>query len=77
VARLGVHIKHGGMSFPAPTTKVGCSLANRYNFGCVTASDSMFDSGGGFSGSAYLTKTLPRSELLHASDCQVGLRPTF
>jgi len=38
----------------------------------MTASDSVFDSMDGFSGSTYPTKTLPWSELLHAGDCQVG-----
>ena len=28
-----------------------------YNFGCVIASDMLFDSRGGFSGSSYPTKT--------------------
>ena len=30
---------------------------NRYNFGCVAASDSLFDSRGRFSGSSYPIKT--------------------
>jgi len=33
----------------------------------AAASDSLFDSMGGFSGSSYLMKTSPRSEMLHAS----------
>jgi len=46
--------------------------------GCMTASDSMFDSiWGGFSGSSCLMKTQPRSELLIADDCQVGHTTTF
>jgi len=28
-----------------------------YNFGCMIASDTLFDSGGGFSGSSYPMKT--------------------
>jgi len=28
-----------------------------YNFGCMIASDTLFDSRGGFSGSSYLMKT--------------------
>jgi len=28
-----------------------------HNFGCMIASDTQFDSRGGFSGSSYLTKT--------------------
>ena len=36
------------------------------------ASDTLFDSRVGFSGSTYLSKTLPQSELLHAGDCQVA-----
>jgi len=28
-----------------------------YNFGCMTASDTLFDSRGGFSGASYPTKT--------------------
>jgi len=32
-----------------------------YNFGCMIASDMLFDSRGGFSGSSYLMKTQPRS----------------
>ena len=38
----------------------------------MTFSDSVLDSIGGFSESTYPTKTLPRSELRHAGDCQVG-----
>jgi len=30
-----------------------------YNFGCMIASDTLFDSRGGFSGSSYLKKTQP------------------
>jgi len=37
----------------------------------------MFDSRGEFSRSTYPKKTLLRSELLHAGDCQIGHRPTF
>ena len=33
------------------------SLSIRYNFGCMIASDTVFDSSGGFSGSSYLMKT--------------------
>ena len=32
-----------------------------YNFGCMIASDMLFDSRGGFSGSMYPMKTLPIS----------------
>ena len=32
-----------------------------YNFGCMIASDMLFDSRGGFSGSSYPMKTLRRS----------------
>jgi len=53
--------------------------SNRHDFSYMTASHSVFDSiyTGGFSGLSYPTKTLPRSELLHAGDCQVGHRLTF
>jgi len=34
----------------------GRSTSNRYNFGCMTASDSLFDSMGRFSGSSYRMK---------------------
>jgi len=34
-----------------------------YNFGCMTASDTLFDSRGGFSGSSYQMKTYPRSSV--------------
>jgi len=30
-------------------------LSTYYNFGCMIASDTLFDSRGGFSGSSYLT----------------------
>jgi len=59
-----------------PTADIRCSTearggagksSNRYNFGCMTAGDSVFDSVGGFSESSYPTKTLPRSKLLHAA----------
>jgi len=40
-----------------PTSEIGHALwwkvLNRYNFGCVTAGDSLFDSRGGFLGSYY------------------------
>ena len=36
---------------------------DEYNFGCVIASDRLFDSRGGFSGSSYLVKTWPRSSV--------------
>jgi len=74
------------MAVPPSTTEIGCSLgtwsgagkcSNRYNFGCVTASDSLFDSTGGFSVSTYPVKKMPRLELLQADDCQVGHWPTF
>ena len=47
----------GMQIFPIPATKGGCHgkhfLASiGYNFGCVVASDMLFDSGGGFSGSS-------------------------
>ena len=32
-------------------------LSMGYNFSCVTASDTLFDSMGGFSGTSYLMKT--------------------
>ena len=32
-------------------------LSMSYNFGCMIASDTLFDSRGGFSGSSYPTKT--------------------
>ena len=32
-------------------------LSMGYNFGCMIASDTLFDSRGGFSGSSYPTKT--------------------
>jgi len=32
-------------------------LSMGYNFGCMIASDTLFDSRGGFSGSSYLMKT--------------------
>jgi len=32
-------------------------LSTGYNFGCMIASDTLFDSRGGFSGSSYLMKT--------------------
>jgi len=32
-------------------------LSMSYNFGCMVASDTLFDSRGGFSGSSYLMKT--------------------
>jgi len=48
-----------------------------YNFGCMIASDTLFDSRSWFSGPGYPMKTLPRSELLHVGDCQVGHCPTF
>jgi len=34
-----------------------------YNFRCMIASDTLFDSRGGFSGSGYLMKTYPRSSV--------------
>ena len=34
-----------------------------YNFGCVLASNTLFDSRAGFSGSSYLMKTPPRSSV--------------
>jgi len=34
-----------------------------YNFGCVIASDTMFHSRGGFSGSSYTMKIQPRSSV--------------
>ena len=36
-------------------------LTMGYNFGCVIASSTIFDSRGGFSGSSYPMKTKPRS----------------
>ena len=38
-------------------------LLMRYNFGCVIASDTLFDSRGGSSGSSYPMKTWPRSRV--------------
>jgi len=34
-------------------------LSMGYNFGCMIASDALFDSGGGFSASSYPMKTYP------------------
>jgi len=34
-----------------------CWLSMGYNFGCMIASDTLFDSRGGFSGSSYPMKT--------------------
>jgi len=34
-----------------------------YNFGCMIASDTLFDSRGRFSGSSYPMKTSPRSSV--------------
>jgi len=34
-----------------------------YNFGCMIASNMLFDSRGGFSGSSYLMETQPRSSV--------------
>jgi len=34
-----------------------------YNFGCMIASDTLFDCSGGFWGSSYLMKTYPRSSV--------------
>jgi len=36
-------------------------LSKSYNCGCMIASDTLFDSGGGFSGSSYSMKTQPIS----------------
>ena len=38
-------------------------LSMGYNFSCMTASDSLFDSRGGFSGSSYPMKTYPTSRV--------------
>jgi len=38
-------------------------LSVGYNFSCMTASDSLFDSRGRFSGSCYPMKTYPRSRV--------------
>ena len=38
-------------------------LSMGYNFGCMIASDTLFDSSGGFSGSSYPVKTQPRSSV--------------
>ena len=43
----------------AMATKFWLSIG--YNFGCMTASDTLFDSRGGFSGTGYPVKTEPRS----------------
>jgi len=43
----------------------------------MPASDLVSDSSGGFSRSTYPTKTLPRSEMLHVGDCELGHWPTF
>jgi len=49
----------------AMATNVGMQFAITgfvgYNFGCMIASDTLFDFRGGFSGSSYLMKTWPRS----------------
>ena len=63
VAEIGVSLRHG--------VGQGRQMFNRYNFGYMTASDSMFDSRRGFSGTTYPMKILPRSELLDEGDCQV------
>jgi len=66
-----------------PMAEIGCSLGawdgagkplNRYNFGCMIASDSMFDSRGGFPRRP-IQQTFLRLELLHVGDCQVGIGP--
>jgi len=38
-------------------------LSIGYNFSCVIASDTLFDSRGGFSGTSYLVRILPRSRV--------------
>ena len=38
-------------------------LPIRYNFGCMIASNTLFDSMGGFSGSSYPMKTQPKSSV--------------
>ena len=38
-------------------------LSIGYNFSCMTASDTLFDSRGRFSGSSYPVKTYPRSRV--------------
>jgi len=38
-------------------------LPSGYNFGCVIASDTLFDTRGGFSGSRYSMKTQRRSRV--------------
>ena len=67
------------VGIPSPTAEIGCFLgawddahkhSSQYNFGRMTASNSVFDSSDGFSGSTYPMKTLPWSELLHMGNCQ-------
>lgn len=70
-----------------PKAEIECSLgacsqsgkpSHWYNFSCMSASNSLFTSRCGFSGSSYSTKTLLWWELLHsihAGDCQIGYRP--
>jgi len=45
------------ISFGTQFATTGFSLSMGYNFGCMIASDTLFDSRGGFSGSSYLMKT--------------------
>jgi len=51
----------------AMTTSFGIQFAITgfmgYNFGCMIASDTLFDSRGGFLGSRYPMKTQPRSSV--------------
>jgi len=45
-----LHLRNVAMATPF-------CLSVGYNFGCMIASDTLFDSRGGFSGSRYLMKT--------------------
>ena len=49
-----LHLRDVAMAIPF-------CLSIGYNFGCMIASDTLFDSRGGFSGSSYPMKTSPIS----------------
>jgi len=52
------HVVDGGPEVLRDVVMVtNFSLSSGYNFACIIAIDSMFDSRGGFSGSSYLMKT--------------------
>jgi len=82
VTRLGC--KHGGG--PTLTGGIGCSLgawgwadkpSDRFNFSCITASNSVFYSKDGLCGSSHLMKTLPQSELLDTGIGPHSSLPSF